>query len=947
MDDPVQTRARHFSTAQTLLHRANTGDLDKSIDQALALIGKAMQACRAYVFLADDYASLRNTHEWCADGVQSMKTQLQNVPFSDGDTFWQMFHRTGILIVPDLFKIDPDSKLRQVLDGQDIIALIATGLWRDGRIVGLVGLDFTKGPRHFRPDEDLALRAFAATLSLAVQNRDHARALYRVETDLRAAQIRLSAAVLRAPRLLVETDGDGILTGFFQSDPLTFALNPQEVIGSPPEHVLPPHVAAIVRKAILEVDQLGRSETHTYSLMLGTQERWFSLVAMLRDPDKAEGRSGYLFLVTDISETRRQDTQIRQLVRVAELSTNLILLTDKQGHITWANPTSHARTGYPNGEMLGCYPMDILHLDADGQGVVEEMTQILARGQSVNKEVKAKSRRGVDYWLDLNIQPLRGADGDVQGFMVVGVDITSHKLAEARVLRDRMRTLDASSEGFAIFWPDGRVAFMNAELRKLLNLPRDLDQSSLLWTDVVHPEFAERLIAILPDLMGSGYWTDEVTINRDSRGEVHLDLSLTVQDDGSIFLVVRDITARKQSEAERADLHAQLQLSQSRHVMTHMAAGLAHDFANLLSVITGSVLVLNEQVPPTAQPALTRIRHASAQAQDLVSTLMQFGTAAPRREQVEMTERVARICDMMRPSLSTPLDHVGSGPAPLLVKADSTQVMQVIVNLVINADQAIKAHGPRTRAHRITVSSAAVQFPANPPEADLGVLRAGHDYVSTTIADTGPGISDELRAKIFAPFVSGRADEGTGLGLAIVAHIVNAHQGALRIDNLPEGGTAITVYWPVTLSKAQQEPARLAQSALQPLAGLNVLLVDDDDQILQTLSDILTRAGAETVSCDNPMDAIAAILEDPDAWDVIVTDHDMTPITGLELAQELRQIAPKLKIVLVTGTPALQNATVTALDLQGAILRKPIAGPELVAVLLHEKLRDTRGDSKE
>lgn len=907
---------------------------------ALSVIGKATEACRAYVFRVDNLAALDNTHEWCADGVPSMQAQLQRLPFSDGDPFWRAFEQIGIVAVCDLERTKPGSRLRQVLEGQDIRALLACALWENDQIAGLVGLDFTKGPRDFCDEQKYALRTFAATVSLALQNRDRALVNARTEAQLRATQARLSAVVSQAPRLLVETDAEGIITGFIQDEPLIFAMTPNEVIGALPEQVLPAHVAAIVRRAMSEVDAHGQSAPYAYALTMAGEEKWFSLRASPRELQSPNCRAGYLFSVTDINETRKQQMLIRQLGRVTELSNNLIFLTDRDRKITWANPAGLRRTGFDAQQILGLCPSDVLALNLSEPGKSDAIRTILLSGQPVNTEAACQSMRGVSYWLDLNIQPLHDPEGGVQGYMVVGVDITAHKLAEARALREKLRTLDASREGYAILWPDGRVAFINSELRRLLGLRADIDTGALLWTDITSSAFAERLVAILPELIQHGFWNGEISTAAPDQRNLAFDLSLTVQDDGSFFAVVRDITARRQAEAEQARLRAQLQVSESRLVMSYMAAGLAHDLANLLSVISGSVAVAEAQSVAVNKRPLTRIRQASTQAQNLVTTLMQFGRAEARRELINMAERVSMACQILGTTLRVPFT-VKISDADLYAVADPTQVMQVIVNLMLNADQAVSGSLDDVSGLNTTLTVTRKHIDAPCGKLQLGYLDIGKTYIVTTIEDRGPGIPPNILETLFTPFVSGGAQRGTGLGMAIVAHIVTAHNGALRIETPDEGGTRISVYWP-TETLVSLDPALSNRNGPRaPLAGMNVLLVDDDDQVLQHFSALLTQAGAETVSCDNPADAIAAILDDPTGWDVLVSDYEMGAVDGLELAQDVRRIAPSIRIVLVTGAASLQNAKVEALNLHGSILRKPIAGPELIAALLHAKLRQS------
>jgi PAS domain S-box-containing protein len=939
-----------LSAAQTLLQRALPSELGQALGTSLALAGKAMQADRAYIFRSVDMVFLDNTHEWCAPNIQPMQAILQKVPFSDGDPFWVAFLQRGSVVVQDLSQLAKDNPMRTLLEWQGIQSIIAVPLWAEGQVGGFVGFDFVAEPRPITPELDLLLRAFASTIALALQNQSLARALERRESALALTEARLTAAISRAPKLLVETDDDGVITAFFQSDPIIFALKPQDVIGARHEQVLPDNVVAIVRAAMAEVDAQGWSQHHIYPLEVAGVQKWFRLSAMPRQTNRQGLRSGYIFVVTDVSETHRQEARIRQLVHVAEVSTNLIILTDKDFRITWCNPAALERTGYAGAAVIGQNAVDVLGLGhADPAGAAQIVAQIDA-GQCLRTEMRARSRRGVSYWLDLNIQPMHSPEGGLQAYMVVGVDITLHKLAEARALRDKVRTLDASKEGYAIFWPDGRVAFMNIALRRRLGVPEADALDGLMWTDIAHSGFTQRITDILPVLIAEGYWSGELVLRGTDGQDRHSDLSLTVQDDGSIFLIVRDTTERRQAEAERARLNGQLQIAQSRQVMAHMAAGLAHDFANLMAVIAGSVALLEHTGDPVQDAALARISYANTQAQALVQDLMNFGLDAPRRADLDLHDVVARAVDLIRPSLTTPI-HVTAAPHLPKIMADPTQVMQIVVNLVLNADQAILSRphpACAEEASDLIKIDLALLTPTD-ASVQLGRLIPGQDCLALTVTDTGPGIPPTRLSEVFAPFVSGRARRGAGaaggatglgLGLAIIAHIVESHGAALSVLPMTEGtGTSIRVWFPTCDGVAANSlPAVQTAPAEYPLQGLNVLLVDDDDAVLQTLSALLSQAGAETASCDNPLDALSAVHEDPEAWDVVVTDYDMDAMTGLDLARQLVQTQPNLKIILVSGASELQNATASLQGSLVAMLRKPISGPELIAVLLREKL---------
>ncbi|MCC5992294.1 MAG: PAS domain-containing protein [Rhodobacteraceae bacterium] len=933
-----ETLAVAIGRAQALLQRCAPEHSDRAIHKALEVFGQAMQADRAYLFQMPDELSLRNTHEWCAPGIPAMKDELQQVPHNVGNTFWAAFRESGSLLLPEVELIPVGSELRQSLDQQGIKSLITTGLWADGDIIGFVGLDFVRSYREFSAAEDSLLRALAASIGLLLRLERSQGTEHRLQAELHTERARISALVSALPELLVETDADGTIIGFNQSDPLVFALNPDEVVGQPPEAVLPAPTARIVRKAMKEADQYGWSQSFSYSLGPPGTEKRYSLTATRRQQIGNHQRHGYMFVVRDITESYRQDQQNRQLVRVAELSTNLIMLTDADKQVIWMNPAAVARTGTSTQDAAGQRPSELLNCADSDPAAIAAIEADLAKGFSINRELRARSKHGTDFWLDLNMQPLRNPEGDVQGYMVVGVDITAHKLAEARALRDKAAAMEASQEGLAIMTADGQFSYLNKAMRGFFQLPADTPITDLRWQQAIPPRYADILNRILGELTVAGYWSGEFIIADNNGNDIIHEMSMSVQDDGSIFVIARDITARRLAQAERAALRAQLQIAQSRQLMSQLAGGLAHDFANILSVISGSVDMLEERLGTKGAAALARIRAASTQGQALARNLLALG--APRQERVPIAlQGVFRhAVELIRPGIASEIALTVEMPEQdIIVSADNTELMQVLINLLMNAAEAIgRCDQPSDHDRRCEIRlRLGLHLPTHdPPTVQVGQIMPDTSYAMIEISDTGPGIPKQYRDKIFKPYFSTRHDHGTGLGLAIVAHLLQAHHGALELADTPGGGTTIRVFWPLQEPTRPAPPAPKRMIQPRPLNGRQILLVDDDDSILQTLSGYLADAGAEVASCTEPQDAIDALRDAPDAWDTVITDHDMSSMSGVEMAAELRRIRADLRLVLISGAPELQFANESDKTLFDVCLSKPVSGTTLIARLL-------------
>ncbi|MCC5956223.1 MAG: PAS domain-containing protein [Natronohydrobacter sp.] len=924
--------------AQTLLQRADVARLDDTIQTMLQMIGQAFPADRAYVFMLRDQIFVNNTHEWFADGVAPVQAENQKLNYSTGEFFWTAFKTQGFLHLTDTSALPLNSELRAIMTAQNVKSLIAVPFFHDADLAGFLGFDLCRQQRNFTLTETNALQGLAATLSLALKLRDTEQARLRLDADLRAANERVAAMIDSAPELLVETDRMGVIVAFHQSAPLTFALSPVEVIGHPPEACLPEAVAALCRKAMVQVNQRGWSDTFDYPLVIDGVTKRFSLHATARQNARTGARKGYIFVIRDITDSYLQAQHNRTLSRVAELSTNLIMLTDAERRITWINPAGVARTGFSLAHARGRRPSEILRLPDAAPDIVQTLCAQLRNGEDINEEVQALSKTDMPYWINLNVQKLQDADGVIQGLMLVASDVTAQKLAESRALRDRATAMDALREGIAIIQPDGRISYVNPVLRGALHLPDDMPTEALSWPEISPDLFNRQLVSLLPQLYEKGIWRGDITLPDPELGERHFDISLTLQADGGALFLSRDISDRKAAERNQALLREQLQLAQSRQLVAQLASGLAHDVANVLAVITHALNLLRPARSAKEASALSRIEAATTQAQALVGNLSRLGGRSTDAGQIDLRPLLEQAADLARPSLGTGTKlHLDLPQTPIEIHGDSTAVMQVFLNLILNARDALCRDADLPG--RISLSLTKTRTGTSPPVAEIGQLRADRPYVLFEITDTGEGMDAARKSAMFDAYFSTKGANGIGLGLSIVAEILSAAAGAIRVSSQPGQGTTVQVYWPADPPTTPDAGHPAPESRDKPLSGRTILLVDDDDTVLQHLSHVLVRAGAEVASTTNPRDALAAFRAAPEDWDMVIIDHDMTPMTGLELARKFHQIDANLPIILATGAAALQSAPEYAQTDIAFRLRKPVCDNVLVAVILDILLR--------
>ena len=926
-----------LAEAQTLLQRSSTARLDQDISTALEVIGRAHDADRAYLFQIKDMMFVENTHEWVAPGIKPVQADLRETPYYIGEMFWTAFRREGVLRLSDIASVPAGSDVHRLLVQQEVKSLIAAPLKSAGDLVGFVGLDYCRKQKRFEARDGAVMRSLAASMGAALEIRRLGKQRDLLAADLQTAQEKISAMVKALPELLLETDHDGVVIGFHQSPPLTLALNPSEVIGQPPEGFLPAHVAQIARKAMAQVDADGWSETHGYSILINGVTKRFALYATNRGRLNATRAQGYLFIIRDVTESYRQTKHMSLLSRVAELSSNLIMLTDENRCVTWMNPAAVARTGVSLEASIGRRPSDIFRLEDAAANTMDEVRDKIDLFGQFRKEVPALNQTGLPYWIDLNIQPLRDAGGEIQGYMVVASDVSLHKLAESRALRERTHTMDLSDDAIAISQPDGHFTYMNPALRRIMNVPADARVESLTWYELNPPSVNERFFTIWPDLYAQGHWTGEIAFPQQGAPDRYFDLSIWVQDDGSFLSIARETTARKAVEKYNALLREQLHIAQSRQQIAQLAGGLAHDIFNLMAVIMHSADSLKPQIDPAEHESLDRMDYAIEQVLSLAKNMSKLGRRNSNRSVMDLRPIVKQATELLKPSLGGDAELTLSMPEkPINILCDRTEVMQALLNLLINARDALCI---KTGTAQINVQIHLSEPSDQDFFVDVGTIASDESYVRVDICDTGCGLDEDLKINMFEPYFTTKGESGTGLGMSIVSGILLSNRAALRIESERGTGTCMQIFWPIASLTDTPKSDLVEEDQTPSLQGLNVLLLDNDEAGLVSLSRKLTRSGAEVASCDCLDDVIEALTDDPEIWKIIVANADTIDTSVKGLVDRLNNANLSVPIILTTSDKRLHFATTRAQNEKITVLQRPFATSVLVSLLNHAKLR--------
>ena len=760
---------------------------------------------------------------------------------------------------------------------------------------------------------------------------------------------RLSEVARRTTNLVVVTDAERRIEWVNAAFEATTGWTLDEVRGRNSGQFLQseatdPETVARLRKALnngesVQAEILNRSRNG--------RDYWVALdIQPLRD---ASGKlQGYMAVEADVTASRQQAEALRQAADAAATARAILetavealqdgfVLYDAQDRLVICNSRYREIYAPSAGSIVpGATYEEILRAGmANGEypdAIGNEQTWLadrIGRHRAPYSEFEQQLTGGT--WL--RVFEKATPDG---GRVGLRVDITSLKQAEQRAVADRSTAMEASQDGIAITDAKGRFTYMNQSHMAMFGLQGEHEVLGQPWSRFYGPDEAAWIVAnAMPKLQAEGRWSGEIMGRAIDGSPVDQDVSLTLKDDGGLLCITRDISARRHAAEERDRLQGELQLAQRREIIGQMAAGLAHDFNNLLATISGSAALIAEAVPQgtIAGQGAQRIVAASDQAAGLVRRLMTLGARPSAKEPLDMRRPVAEAAELIRASIRAPLTLSVSLPeTPVEALVDPTDILQVVLNLAINARDAMAGTPGAIKLSLAPTTAADLAGPFA-----IGAIDPARNHVCLTVADTGPGIPAAVLAEVFRPYFTTKGEKGTGLGLAVVSSVVTANGGAVRLASAPGQGTRFDVLWPT--GPAQHVEANLPLGMTGRLDGRTVLVVDDQPEVLAVLTAFLEAAGAEVAPSTDPADVVEALRDDPGAWDLLITDYDMPGMTGADLARTARDHAPGLPMILVTALAGLAGRSEALFD---AVLAKPLDREALVrsaeAAILRRKL---------
>jgi two-component system cell cycle sensor histidine kinase/response regulator CckA len=622
-----------------------------------------------------------------------------------------------------------------------------------------------------------------------------------------------------------------------------------------------------------------------------------------------------------VEALQRREEHFRSLI---ENALDLISIISEDGTIRYASPSHERVLGYRSAELVGHSFHEFVHPeDAD-----QLVNGFRSNGSPASIESRVRHKNGNWRVLESFGRNLVDAPG-VQGIVINSRDVTERKGAE-EALREANNTLRAviRTSPLAIYAvdQDGRVRSWNAAAQRMFGW-QEWELIGELLPHIQEGEeqrFTEHL-----EQVGSGMTEAVFETRCCTRDGRTLDVNIwnAPLRDGSGALrgmvhLVADVTERKRLEEQ---LHHSLKME----AMGRLAGGVAHDFNNLLMIIEGYLQILlgEMRLEDPLRGDLEEVLKAAQRAADLTKQLLAFSRRQIiQPELLDLNALIRNLERMLKRIIGEDIELVTKlVPELKAVTADPGQIEQVVVNMTVNARDAMPAGG------KLIVETSNVRLDE---DARPSLTMEAGDYVVLGVADTGVGIDADVLSHLFEPFFTTKErGKGTGLGLSTSYGIIKQNGGDVEVQSELGKGTKFTIYLPVAGDQTVWPESRVEHKALS--GSETVLLVEDDDSVRVVLETMMRRRGYEVLSCGSPQDALDICRQHGTTIDLLVTDIIMPVMNGRELAERVRALRPGIRVLYVSGYA--ETAPVDVLDTAMDYLQKPFA-PDVLAAKVREVL---------
>ncbi|MFZ4857285.1 MAG: PAS domain S-box protein [Desulfuromonadaceae bacterium] len=651
-------------------------------------------------------------------------------------------------------------------------------------------------------------------------------------------------------------------------------------------------------------------KTVRFEQYLQSNDRWYDVVGYRYKPDH------FVAAFFEITEQKRAEIATQNTHKLLQTIINTapvrVFWKDTEMRYLGCNSAFAKDAGVvcPD-ELIGRDDFQLSWKDRAEQYRADDRLVMESGIAKLSYDEQQTTPNGTTMWLRTSKAPLRNEADKI--FAVLGIyeDVTERKQAETALIKSEQNfraIIDASPVPLAINNDYGIITFLNnAFVQTVGYTTKDIPTLEKWWL-CAYPDTHYRQTV-------TGTWVRHLEESRRTGAPfVPLEVNIACKDgsvrtfictatsiesgiDGSHLVVLFDITDRKRLEEEKQLLEQQFQQAQKLESLGVLAGGIAHDFNNILAIIIGhcSLAALN---PNAAEKHIPAIEKAADRAAGLCRQMLAYaGKASFTLMQVNMAALVDEMVQMLKATTSRNVAIRADLSADIpFVKGDASQLRQIVMNLIINASEAI---GEAQGVIRITLAKRAVTT-AGAVRDHLGRIIPAGWYACLEISDTGCGMDDEAMCRIFEPFFTTKFT-GRGLGMSAVLGIISAHGGALQLNSQPGHGTTFTIYLPIENNSSVGDEFSDQINSAQWQGSGTVLLVEDEDQVRFVARSMLEELGFTVVETSNGREALDVFRKYVPEISLVVTDIGMPFMDGYTLFRELKILKPELPIVISSG----------------------------------------------
>ncbi len=716
----------------------------------------------------------------------------------------------------------------------------------------------------------------------------------------------------------------------------------EEVIGRTPLEL---QIYPDPGKRSLIIEQLAKhGHLHAFDQLFRTKSGQIRHTILWIELIEIGGEKFHLAMSTDITEQKQAEQRQKQseerflhIFNTSPLPISLTRFSD--GTLLNVNESFLRMSGFTREEVIGHTVVELgIYADHDARPFMREQLQKNGHLHGYEQRFRTKSGeiRDRKLWLELITV------GGEPCALTFALDVTEQKQTEVQRKQSEERfarifnnnPLPIALSQFA----DGKIVDINESWMRMSGYAREEVIGRTAIELGIYPDPKART-SIMTYLEKFGHLHGFEKEFRTKSGQIRnhvtwMDL-ITIGGRKNILILTLDVTEQKQAERQQKLLEDQLRQTQKLEALGTLAGGIAHDFNNILGAIISFTELCKLDNPDNTelQDNLGEVLKASNRATNLVRQILSFSRQQKHeRKNLQLAPVIKEALKLLRATLPATIEiqQAIDGELPD-VKANPTQIHQVIMNLCTNAAHAMKGKQGQLC---LRLESLDLEKAGSQPHIDL----VPGQYVRLMVSDTGHGMDEATLKRIFEPFFTTKGPgEGTGLGLSVVHGIIREHEGAIAVESQPGKGTTFSIYFPA--QAAAGTPENLQGDSIPRGNGERVLFVDDEKALSEVAQKMIQRLGYQPVVFDSSKAAWEAFQKEPMAFDVLISDLTMPVLTGLDLARLALGVRPNLPVILTSGS----SGTFSTTEVQEIGVRELVGKPldyQTLATALNKVLRN-------